>query len=316
VDQDNPTSVTSIDSLGIPATYAVRNAINSQKDVMSAMVRYRATDRLTVRAEYSFESLDRDISTGDPAGGWQLDDKVTRNSFRLGATYRLTNKLMLRGDISSQIAAVPANSVDNTYPETSNAARGTLTWTPKSWFNWLLTGGTVREERSDLNAPFTDKWTSERNRILNSFTFIVGKKTSITPSYAFFQNKHTGPIAYTDNTGGITAESAVPYADTAHVASLAIGYALADAMLLTAEAGRSWSRGNWQNSGTVAGSTGIADLTSVKLVETTASANLDVRYTKNLGTEFRYLIRKLDDILDNAQDGTNQIVLATLSYRW
>jgi opacity protein-like surface antigen len=316
IDQDNPTSVISIDSLGIPTTYAVRNAINSQKDVMSAMVRYRATDKLTLRLEYAFESLNRDVSTGDPAGGWQLDDKVTRNTLRLGATYRLTNKLMLRGDISSQIAAVPANSVDNTYPETSNAARGTLTWTPKSWFNWLLTGGTIREERDNLGGDFTGKWTSERNRILNSFTFIVGKKTSITPSYAFFQNKHTGPIAYTDNTGGITAESAVPYADTAHVASLAIGYALADAMLLTAEAGRSWSRGNWQNSGTVAGSTGIADLTSVKLVETTASANLDVRYTKNLGTEFRYLIRKLDDILDNAQDGSNQIVLATLSYRW
>jgi hypothetical protein len=316
VDQQNPDTVTAINSLGGESTYDVRNAINYQKDIMSGMVRYRATEKLTVRAEYAIESLSRDVWTGDAAGSWLLDDKITKNTARLGATYRLTNKLMLRGDISHQTAAVPANSVDNTYPETSDAARGTLTWTPKSWFNWLLSGGTLREERNNLNPPFTDKWTTERNRILNSFTFILGKKTSITPSYAFFQNKQTGPIAYTDDTGGITAEGGVPYADTAHVASLSISYALADAMLLTADVGRSWSRGSWKNAAIVDGSTGIAELTTIKLEETVASANLDVRYSKNLGTEFRYQVRKLDDILDNAQDGTNQIVLATLSYKW
>ena len=316
VDQQNPDTVTSINSLGGATTYAVRNAINYDKDIMSGMVRYRATERLTVRGEYSYEFLSREDWAGDPAGSWQLDDKVAKNTMRVGATYRLTNKLMLRGDISHQTADVPANSVDNTYPETSDTARGTLTWTPKSWFNWLLSAGTVREERSDLNPPFTDKWTRERNRVLNSFTFILGKKTSVTPSYAFFQNKQNQPIAYTDIAGGITAESGVPYADTSHVASLSVSYALADAMLFIADAGRSWSRGSWQNSGTVAGSTGIAELTSMKLVETTAGANLDVRYSKNLGTEFHYQIRKLDDILDSAQDGTNQIVMATLSYRW
>lgn len=309
VDQDNQGGMT---------TYAVRNAISYQKDIMSGMVRYRATERLTVRGEVAFESLNRDVWTGDPAGSWQLDDKVTRNTARLGATYRLTNRLMLRGDISHQTAAVPANSVDNTYPETSDTARGTLTWTPKAWFNWLLSGGTVREER-ELGGDFTGTRTTERNRVLNSFTFIVGKKTSITPSYAFFQNKQTGPVVYSYDNGVTTdkiAETGVPYADTAHVASLAVSYALADAMLLTADAGRSWSRGSWQNAGVVPGSTGIAELTSIKVVETIAGANLDVRYSKNLGTEFRYQVRRLDDILDSAQDGKSQIVLATLSYRW
>jgi opacity protein-like surface antigen len=316
VDQENPDTVSVLTSLNTTTTASVRNAINYQKDIMSGMIRYRATDRLTVRAEIAFESLNRDVWTGDPAGNWQLDDKVTRNTARLGATYRLTNKLMLRGDISHQTAAVPANSDDITYPETSDVARGTLTWMPKSWFNWLLSAGTIREERSDLGGVFTDKWTKEQNRVLSAITFILGKKTSITPSYAFFQNKQNGPIAYADSTGAITAESGVPYADTSHVASLAVSYALADAMLLTVEGGRSWSRGSWQNSGVVAGSTGIAELANLKLVETVAVANLDVRYTKNLGTEFRYQVRKLDDILDSAQDGTNQVVLATLSYRW
>ena len=316
VDQTNPDTVASLNSLGGETTYAVRNAINYQKDIMSGMVRYRATDRLTVRGEYSFESLNRDVWTGDAAGSWLLDDKIKKNIARFGATYRFTNKLMLRGDVSHQTAAVPANSVDNTYPETSDTARGILTWSPKPWFNWLLSGGTVREERSNLGAPFMETRTTERDRILSSITIVIGKKTSITPSYAYFQNRQNGPLAYTDGAGGILAEGAVPYADTTHVASLSLSYALADAMLLTADAGRSWSRGSWKNAEIVDGSNGIAELTSIRLVESTAGANLEVQYTKNLGTEFRYQLRKIDDILDNAQDGTNQIVLATLSLRW
>jgi hypothetical protein len=206
--------------------------------------------------------------------------------------------------------------VDNTYPETSDQARLTATWTPKPWFNMLLSGATVREERNGLNAPFTDKWTNERDRLLGSFTFLVGKTTSVTPSYSFFQNKHTGPIAYTDLSSAKTAETGVPYADTAHVAALMLSHALADAMIFTADVSKSWSRGSWQSSGVVTGSNGIADLTTIKTVDTIAGADLEIRVSKNLGYDLRYQIRRIDDKLDDTQDGTNQTILATLSWKW
>jgi hypothetical protein len=320
VNTENPATVTdTVTSAGLPVstTYSVRTPISYQKDIMTGFVRYRWTKDLTVRAELGYENLKRDVST-DPLSPdfWQLDDKITRKAVRLGATYRLTNRILLRGDISHQSADVPANSVDTTYPETSDQARLTATWTPKPWFNMLLSGATTREERSGLNAPFADKWTNERDRFLSSFTFLVGKATSVTPSYSFFQNKHTGPIAYTDFSGAITAETGVPYADTAHVISLAASHALADAVIFTAEIARSWSRGNWQNSGAVAGSDGIADLTSIKLVESIVTADCEVRVTKNFGYDLRYQARKLDDKLDDTQDGTNQIALATVSWKW
>jgi len=320
VDANNPGAVTdTVTTAGLPVstTYLVRNAISYQKDIMTGLVRYRATKDLTLRAELGYENLKRDVST-DPLSPdyWALDDKVNRTMARLGATYRLTNRIILRGDISHQSTNVPANSVDNTYPETSDQARLTATWTPKPWFNMLLSGATVREERSGLNAPFTDKWTNERDRLLGSFTFLVGKTTSVTPSYSFFQNKHTGPIAYTDPSSAITAETGVPYADTAHVAALTLSHALADAIIFTADVSKSWSRGSWQNSGVIAGSNGIADLTTIKTVDTIAGADLEIRVSKNLGYDLRYQIRRIDDKLDDTQDGTNQTILATLSWKW
>ncbi len=316
VNEDNPATVISIDSLGVPTAYAVRKSLNPKKDLMSGYARYRATDNLTVRAEYIYENLSRDIRQGDPAGSWQLDDKVTRGTVRLGATYRVWKRLMVRGDVSRQAATVPADSVDNTYPKTSDTARATLTWTPAAWFSALLSGGMVRETRNDLNPPFADERTAERNQVLGSFTFVLGQKASLTPSYAYFQNKQTSPIAYTGDLGSITAETGVPYADTSHVASLALSYVLTDEMMFTAEAARCWSRGSWENSGVVPGSSGIAGLTSIKTVETTGTADLAVGYARGLGTEFRYQIRKLDDLIDDGQDGVNQIALATLTYKW
>jgi hypothetical protein len=317
VDANNPDTVTSV-SLGGPTAYSVRPALSYQKDIMSGVVRYRATKDLTLRAELGWENLFRDnVWNGNQQNSWLLDNRIAKTTARVGASYRLTNRIILRGDVSRQSASVPANSVDTTYPETSDQARLTATWTPKPWFNMLLSGATVREERSGLNAPFTDKWTNQRDRLLGSFTFLVGKTTSVTPSYSFFQNKHTGPIAYTaDPSSAITAETGVPYADTSHVAALTLSHALADSLIVSADVGKSWSRGSWQNSGVVTGSSEIADLTSIKTVDTIAGADLEVRVTKSLGYDLRYQIRRIDDKLDDAQDGTNQTLLATLSWKW
>lgn len=311
VDADNADTVNSVGLLGL-TTYSARNAISYTKDIMTGLVRYRATKDLTLRGEFGFEDLRRDWG----AASWALDEKISRTTMRLGATYRLTNKILLRGDASRQSATVPANSVDTTYPETSDQARATVTWTPKPWFTMLLTGGTVREERADLGAPFTDKRTSERNRFLGSFTFLAGKSTTITPSYSFFQNKQNGPIAYADISSAITAETGVPYADVAQVIALAASHAMSDSLIFTLETTKAWSRGSWQSSGVVAGSGGIADLSSLRTVETTAGADLEIRVTKYLGYELRYQVRKIDDKLDDTQDGTNQIALAALTLKW
>lgn len=311
VSQDGPATVNAVSLTGT-TTYSVKDAIGYTKDAVSGYVRYRATDRLTLRAEAIYDTLSREF---DP-GAWALDEEITRATMRLGTTYRVTNRLMLRGDISRQTADAPADSMDNTYADTTDSARGLLTWMPSSWFNLSLSAGTVREKRDDMAAPFTGPRESERNRGQASLTFLAGKRTAIIPTYAFYQNKQTSAIAYTDAANGITAEEGVPYGDAAHVASLAMTHALTDNVTLTADGTRTWSRGSWLNAGTVAGSTGIADLSSLKLIETEVGGEVQVRYSKNVGTELRYRYRELDDRLDDAEDGTVQLILATLTVAW
>lgn len=323
VDPDSPATITAPTFGGATATYDVRQSIASTRDQVSGMVRFRVTDRLVMRAEYAWENLLRDVwpgydtlPSGDPAY-WTLDQRVTKSTGRLGATYRLTNRLMLRGDVSRQTADHPEGSVDNTYPDTSDAARATVSWMPASWFNVLVSGGTVREQIDQLGAPFSGSRSTEGNRALGSFTFLVGKKTSITPSYAFFQNKVSSAVAVQDaTTGAMTAETDVPYADVTHLGAIAVAYALNEVVTLSAEAGRAYSRGQFRVSQTVPGTTEIAELSDLKTVDTTATAEVRVQLTKYLGGDLRYRFRKIDDILDETQDGTMQIVYAGMRLAW
>ncbi len=315
IDENNAAfTTTTVLSGGIPvsSTFAVRDAISTTRDMVSAFVRYRMTQNLTLRVEYQFDSLSRDFVPGT----WQLDPDVKKNTVRVGATYRFTSRLMARADYSHMSADVPANSVDTTYPSSADALRGLLTWSPTTWFNTMLSAGTVHEERSPMPLPFTGDRKTDRNRAMGTMTFLLGKRMSLTPGYAFYQNTSTGPIAYTSPSFAISSEDGVPYFDTAQVASLALGYAISDLMTLTADVSQIHARGSWQNSGVVPGSNGIPLFSNMKEIDNEAGAGLAIRYTKNLGTDFRYSYRKIDNQIDNTLDGTNQIMLATVTYKW
>jgi hypothetical protein len=313
VDEDNPATVNSITAANptAPTALPVKDALSYTRDIVSGTARYRATQNLVLRGEVAWEDLSR-----DNAALYGLDDSITRTALRLGLTYRITNRMLFRGDIGYLTADVPAGSTDNTYPDSAASARGIITWTPASWFNTLLSGSVVHEERSDMGMPFTGTRKTDRSRILGSMTFLAGKKTAMTPSYSFIQNKSDQPLAYTDAASAVLVEGGVPYADTSHIFSLSVTHAVTDMMTLAADAGRSWSRGSWENSGAVPGSSGIPVYSDIHIVETFVGCDMHVQYTKLMGSDFRYQFRRLNDVVDNGQDGTNQILLATLTYTW
>lgn len=313
VSQDGPSTVTSVslDPSGT-TTYAVRDALSTTRDIMSGLVRYRATEKLTLRAEVLQDQRTREFNDAE----WKLDKEISRLTMRLGATYYVHRRLILRGDISHQSADVPANSVDNTYADATDTARGSVTWVPVAWFNMVLSGGTVMEKRDEQAYPFTGPRETTRNRAQGSFTFLAGKKTAITPSYAYFQNTTTTPIAYTDITHGVTVEDGVPYGDTSHTASLALTHSLTDIVTVSAYGTRTWSRGSWRNAGVVPGSSGIAEYSNLNLVVSEVGGDVQLHFNKNVGSEFRYRNRTIDDRLDDTEDGTFQALLAMLTVAW
>ena len=324
LDVTNPNTVNNVTPTGL-VTVNVRDSIASSRDVLSGTIRYRATDRLTLRGEYVTDTIDRtrgDLGTNLPAppinapAFWNVPESTTKGTAKISLAYRVMNKLNFRADYSYMNVDNPAYDTD---PNKSQSAKASLTWSPKMWVNTLLSYSTVREKRDELDAPLGGgSRDATRDQGLASVTFVIGNRSSITASYAYFQNKVDQTVTFQDGLGAFSLESGVPYADIAHVGSLTLTYAPVDRMNLNASASRSYSRGNFTLAGTgsVTNVGGIPELSNMKIVDSVYAAGIEMQLSRNVGSEIRYQYRKYDDQLDSSQDGTENTLLATLSMKW
>ncbi len=324
LDSTNPNTVNNVTPTGI-VTVNVRDSISSSRDVITGALRYRATDRLTLKGEYVADTIDRTRGTlgttlpAPPANTpafWDLPERTTKGTAKVNLTYRVMNKLTFRADYSYMTVDNPAYDTD---PDKSQCARASLAWSPAPRVNTLLSYSYVTENRNELDAPLAGGSRDvRRDQGLASVTFLIGNRSSITASYAYFQNKVNQTVTFQDGLGAFSLESGVPYADIAHIGSLDLTYAPMDRINLTASASRSYSRGNFTITGTssVTNVGGIAELSNMKVVDSIYSAGIEMAFSRSIDSEVRYQYRKYDDKLDNTQDGTEQTLLATLSMKW
>jgi hypothetical protein len=325
IDASNPDVVNNVTPTGTTVVN-VRDAISSSRDVITGTVRYRATDRLTLRGEYVEDTTDRTRGTlgtflpSPPAGAeafWDVPERTTKGTAKLGLAYRVMNKVTLRADYSRTSVDNPAYDTD---PDKAQFARASIAWMPTPRFNTLLSYSAVRESRDLLGAPLHGgSREAARDQGLASFTVVVGDRSSITVSYAYFKNKVDQTVTLQDGvTGAFPLEPGVPYVDIAHVGSIALAVAPVDRVNLTASASRSYSRGNFtlDGAGTVTNVSGIAELSSLKVIDSAYAAGIEMQNSKYVSSELRYQYRKYDDQIDDTQDGTVKTVLATLSMKW
>ncbi|MGE5173323.1 MAG: hypothetical protein ACM3MD_05790 [Betaproteobacteria bacterium] len=325
LDASHPDTVT---VSGLGNTFAVRMPITSKKDVVTGLIRYRLTERLTVKGEYTAETIDRVTGDGTilaplqiapvPAGTapdfWDVAHRTTKTTEKLGISYRVMSKLSLRADLSARQVTNPAYADD---PDKVDSAKATVTWTPMPQIIALASYGGIREKRNDLTAPLAGgSRKTDRDQALGSLTFLVGKRSSITASYMYYQNKTDETLTFTDTTGMFILEDGVPYGDRAQVFSLAASHSPASSVIVTADASRSYSKGTFRVNGLVPGTTGIDTLSDLKVVEDIYTAGLELQFSKNVGSEFRYQYRHYDDKIDNTQDGRVNTALTTLYVKW
>ena len=121
--QSDPDTVT---LPGIGSVFNVRVPISSTRDVMSGAVRYRVTDRMTVRGEYAVALSVRDVVHGadfnplqiapTPMGTgpneWDVAHRTLQSTEKLGISYRVTNKLSLRADVAASQVTDPAYAAE------------------------------------------------------------------------------------------------------------------------------------------------------------------------------------------------------------
>jgi hypothetical protein len=297
---------------GIGGIVAVRDSISSKRDIVSGVARYRVTDRLTAKGEYAVDSIDRNIGTGPDA--WDVAHRTTKATSKLGLYYRMMSKLALRADYSAAQVENPAYPDD---PDRINAGTLGVTWTPVQRLIAFASFGEVQEKRNMLTAPLAGGGRkTTRDQALGSVTFLVGNRSSITASYFYYKNKTNQTLTFQDDAGNFLLDWSAPYNDTAEVFSLAASQALAEGVMVTADASRSYSKGNFRVDGSVPGTTGIDTLSDLKVVEDIITAGLEVQFNKNTGGEFRYQYRKYDDKINNTQDGRVNTAMTTLYVKW
>jgi len=324
----NPDTVLMPGLIPGPAIYAVRDSLSSTRDQLSGIIRYRINTRLTVKGEYQFETITRDPSTANvlsplqispvPSGSgpnfWDVAHRTTKSTEKLGFSYRIMNKLALRADFSAMQVTDPAYAND---PDQANSGTATVTWTPVQQIIALVNYGGVREKRSNLSAPLGGgSRKSERDQALGSLTFLVGRSSSVTASYLYFKNKTAQTITFVDAAGLFSLEDNVPYGDKAQIFSLSLSHAVGEGIMLTADASKIYSKGNFRVDGTVPGTAGIDVLSDMKVVEDIYGASLAVQHNNFLSSELRYQQHHYDDQIDSMQDGKVSTILATVTMKW
>lgn len=325
LDSSGPDAVT---LPGIGNTFNVRVPISSNRDIMNGAIRYRITDHMVVKGEYTVELIEREADhgadltplqiapsqTGTGPNEWNVAHRTLKSTEKLGLSYRLTNKLSLRADYSATQVTDPAYAAD---PDRINSGKSTVTWTPFSRVIALASCGGVREKRDNLTAPLAGgSRKADRDQALGSVTFLVGNRSSVTVSYLYFKNKTSESLTFTDQSGAFNVEDRVPYGDKAQVFSFGASQALGEGATLTAEASKSYSSGSFRVEGSVPNTAGIDVLSDLRVVEDIYTAGLELQFSRNVGSELRYQHRHYDDKIDNTQDGRVDIALATLHMRW
>jgi hypothetical protein len=325
LDSSGPDTVT---LSGIGSTFNVRVPISSNRDVVAGTIRYRVTDHMIVKGEYTVDLIERDAfhgtdltplqiaptPTGTGPDAWDVAHRTLKSTEKLGISYRLTNKLSLRADYSATQVTDPAYAAD---PDRISSGKTTVTWTPYSRIIALASYGGVREKRDNLTAPLAGgNRKADRDQALGSVTLFLGNSSSVTASYLYFKNKTSEVLTFTDQAGAFNVEDRVPYGDKAQVFSVAASQALGEGATLTAEASKSYSSGSFRVDGSVPNTEGIDVLSDMRVVEDIYTAGLEMQFSRNVGSELRYQHRHYDDKIDNTQDGRVDLALATLHVRW
>ena len=194
-DMTSPVTVSNITAAGATPV-SVRDSISSSRDVVTGSLRYRATDRLTVKGEYGTDTTDRTRGLAgstlppppaDAPASWLVPASTTKSTAKLGVTYYIMKKMTFRADYTAVSVDNPAYATD---PDKSSTSRASLTWMPLTWFNTLLSYSIVDEKRDQLGAPLGGgSRDAKHDQGLASMTFLVGKRSSITASFSHYQNK-------------------------------------------------------------------------------------------------------------------------------
>jgi hypothetical protein len=331
-DIDNPYSITFTNvcsSSNNPSnSYAcfIKPSISSITNAVSGTARFRMTSGIALRAEFSYENIDR-----KDAAEWFVPDSTARKVASLSADIRIARNAKLMAKYTHQDIENPETNIE---PDHSDEGRISLTWVPLPGLSTLLSYRIAQERRGSLQfvqqdpvtgveflAESPDKRDALRDGFLGSITYLVLKDLSLTASYSYIHNKVKEDLAFDNTSGNLLFDPRVPETDTAHSYSFNANYLPKNNIALTAGVSYTLSSGAFFPADiNLTQPVSIASFSELKTRETVYSVSGEYRFKNGFSAGIRYRYSVFDDVLDNpfddVNDGKAHIVLLTLSKKW
>jgi outer membrane receptor protein involved in Fe transport len=288
---------------------------------LSGLVRFRPFKGLGLNAEYTYERAKRKHSKE-----WDIAEKTTQRKMTLSTNIMPLNKLTFKLRYAHRDINDPAYNVR---PDTSNEGSISMSWSPFTWANALLSYTLVKEKRDNLHFLDTDTGSIDaknrrvkRDKLLGSITFVLFDKLSVTPSYAYFHNEIKQDLIYNTPPPSVDQiDTDVAYKDTAHSYALNLSYAPTSNFNINADASETKGKGSFYPGISAAlQPTSIASFSELKVKETGYSIGSDYRFKGDwaVGIKYRYNSFRdlINNVYDDAENGIVRIVMLTLSKRW
>ena len=326
VDRDNPATITSI----FAATpLAVRPAIDTSRDVVTATFSLRPNSLVTFKGEYKGEFTQRDNLASWVRPGITATVGLPENSMVNRGTFTILSRpvkgLRLKALYGYTVANHPVygNSFDKKH-------EGQLLATYAHQSRWgAIAYYRITREINDSRSLTTLslRYPSEtyamplqkrvNNATLSAWVSPLDKLT-LTASYSLLRWKADQTVLFASirpgRNGGATDTN------QSQVFSINSIYRYNDRLDLSLVLQQIHSRADYDpvfmSPVPTESTLGVRDLSKIKFVESSAAARADYRFTKNLNCSLEYSYRDYDDRYSSLFDGTVQIVTAQVGAKW
>ncbi len=322
-DIDNPVAIP-VNYLGYPSytdavvdAIDVKPSISSLTDTVTGTARYRPISGLTLRADYTYESIKRQDNEI-----WPLPDSTRKHIFSLSADTKILKNLSLKARYIRKEIDDPAYNSDL---DSSDEGRLSVTWLPYSKISTLLNYTFSKGKRDDLffeelsnNTDRAQNRDVKNNRLMGSITFLVIDNVALTTSYAYMSNKIEQDIVYQIDLvpPDYQIDRTVPYKNTSNNYAVDINYTPDKHLNLNAGISHTVSTAKF----TSKINPEITSFSALKTKDTVYSASGEYRFKNDFSLSIAYKLIDFNDVHDNQydewKDGTAHITMLAISKRW
>lgn len=326
VERSNPATLGSLPGLVVNPPVSVRQALDTQRDVITTTLSFRPTALLTLKGEYRGEFLSRDNFSS-----WVQPGKISTLSFpessnvhtgTISVISRPIKGLKLMADYRYSTADNPA------YPAAfEEKHEGILRVSYNAPNRWGVTAGTrISSENSDHLTATTldlvnpavvvplprDKKSADATA---SLWFVPLQRLTVTVSYSLLRSSTDQAVLLASFDAA--SRTATNYTNQAQIYAVNATYHLDERLdlALALQQIRSFAQFDPQSNGTF-DTSNVSELSRQKTVESTLAARADYRFAKNLSCALEYTFRDYDEKNSSLFNGSVNSVMLQLVSRW